>query len=130
MTRSLDKLASSRNDSSRSAFNKNNGSRPAFERNNDNGKIDGFSSDGMEHTKKSWKSKKFSKSGNLKDEKLFKSQKLAKSGKSLSKSGNLLNFNTKNIGPSFLIPKVRAAFNHLWLAFIEAPILRHFNPEC
>ena len=38
-------------------------------------------------------------------------------------SGNLFNFNTKNNGPSFLTPKTRAAFNHLWLAFTKALIL-------
>ena len=30
---------------------------------------------------------------------------------------------------NFLIPDAKKAFNHLWLAFIKAPILRHFDPE-
>ena len=38
-----------------------------------------------------------------------------------------------NIGatgePNFLTPNAKEAFNHLRLAFIEAPILRHFDPE-
>ena len=38
-----------------------------------------------------------------------------------------------NIGatgePNFLTPNAKKAFNHLWLAFIEAPILRHFDLE-
>ena len=36
-----------------------------------------------------------------------------------------------NIGatgePNFLTSDAKKAFNHLWLAFIEAPILRHFD---
>ena len=55
--------------------------------------------------------------------KLFKSQKPAKLEKKLSKSGNSLNFDTKNSGQSFLTPKARAAFNRLRLAFIKVPIL-------
>ena len=31
--------------------------------------------------------------------------------------------------PNFLNPDAKKAFNHLRLAFIEAPILRHFDPE-
>ena len=50
--------------------------------------------------------------------------------KKLSKSGNLPNFDAKNSRPSFLTPKARSAFNRLWLAFTEAPILQHFDPEC
>ena len=38
-----------------------------------------------------------------------------------------------NIGatgePNFLTPNAKKAFNHLRLAFIEAPILRYFDPE-
>ena len=38
-----------------------------------------------------------------------------------------------NIGatrePTFLTPNAKKTFNHLWLAFIEAPILRRFDPE-
>ena len=58
-----------------------------------------------------------------------KSQKLAKSKKP-SKSGNSPNFDAKKAGPSFLTPEARSAFNRLRLAFTEAPILRHFDPEC
>ena len=68
---------------------------------------------------------------------MFKSQKLSKSEKSkgkkskkLSKSGNSYNFDAKNSGPSFLIPKTRSAFNCLRLAFTKTPILWHFDPEC
>ena len=32
--------------------------------------------------------------------------------------------------PIFLAPNAREAFNQLWQANIEAPILRHFDPEC
>ena len=32
--------------------------------------------------------------------------------------------------PMFLTPKARKAFNHLRQAFIKAPILWHFDPEC
>ena len=38
-----------------------------------------------------------------------------------------------NIGatgePNFLTSDTKKAFNHLRLAFIEAPILQHFDPE-
>ena len=33
-------------------------------------------------------------------------------------------------GTDFLIPKTRLAFTRLRQAFIEAPILHHFNPKC
>ena len=36
----------------------------------------------------------------------------------------------KKADPSFLTPKTRAAFNRLWLAFTEAQIIWHFDPEC
>ena len=64
----------------------------------------GNSIGGMKITKKSKK---------LKDQKLSKSWKSTKSGKNLSKSENLLNFDTKNNGSSFLTTKARAAFNRL-----------------
>ena len=50
------------------------------------------------------------------------SQKSAKSKKP-SKCGNSSNFDVKKAGPSFLTPKAKSAFNCLWLAFTEAPIL-------
>ena len=62
--------------------------------------------------------------------KTFKSRKLSKSGKNSSKSGNSPNFGATKSGPSFLTPEARSAFNRLRLAFTEAPILRHFDPEC
>ena len=61
---------------------------------------------------------------------MSKSQNLAKSGKKLSKSGNSTNFDATEDGPKFLTPDARTAFNRLRLAFTEAPILRHFDPEC
>ena len=33
-------------------------------------------------------------------------------------------------GPKFLTPDAKTAFNRLRLAFTEAPILQHFDPEC
>ena len=75
----------------------------------------------MEHARKSGKSK---------GQKTFKSRKSAKSGKNSSKSGNSPNFGATEAGPSFLTPEARSAFNRLRLAFTEAPILRHFDPEC
>ena len=68
------------------------------------------------------------KSGKSKGQNLSKSQKSAKSGKSLPKSGNLPNFSAMEVGPSFLTPGARENFNRLRLAFIKAPILRHFDP--
>ena len=69
--------------------------------------------------------------------KISESRKLSKSRKSKgkkskkpSKSGNLPNFDARNSGPNFLTPKARLAFNRLWLAFTEARILWHFDPEC
>ena len=57
---------------------------------------------------------------------------LSKSRKSKNnKSGNLTRVPT--IGatgePIFLTPSAKEAFNRLKQAFIEAPILRHFDPE-
>ena len=120
--------APSRNNGSRSAFSKNNDSSPASERNDGNGEVDEFGGDDVEHAKKSRKSK---------GQKLAKSQKLFKSGKSKveklkkpPKSGNRPNFNAKNTGSSFLTPKARSAFNHIWLAFTKALILRYFDLKC
>ena len=111
-----DKPAPSKNDGSRSAFGRNNDNEPIFGTNNGNNKFDGINigCDSMKHTKKSEKSK---------GKKLSKSQKLAKSRKHLSKSENSPNFDAKNNEPSFLTAKARTAFNHLWLIFIEGPIL-------
>ena len=81
-------------------------------------------------TEKLSKSQKLSKSGKSKSEKTSKFQNLAKSGKKSSKSGNSTNSDAMENGPKFLIPDARTAFNRLRLAFTEAPILRHFDPEC
>ena len=66
--------------------------------------------------------------------KLAKSQKssISKSEKSKKplKSGNSPNFDATEIGSSFLTPGARETFNCLQLAFTEAPILWHFDPEC
>ena len=82
------------------------------------------------------------KTGRSKSKKLAKSQKLAKSwklsklgkfkgkkSKKPPKNGNSPNFDAKNSGPSVLTLEARSAFNYLQLAFTEAPILRHFDPE-
>ena len=107
---------------------RNDGSKPASGENDSNGEIDKFGGDGVEHAKKSGKSK---------GQKSAKSRKSSKSGKSKgekpkkpSKSGNSLNFGATESGPSFFTPKARSAFNRLRLAFTEAPILRHFDSEC
>ena len=84
----------------------------------------------LSKTGKLSKSQKLSKLGKSKSEKMFKSWNLAKSGKKLSKSGNSTNFNATEDGPKFITPDARTAFNRLRLAFTEAPILRHFDPEC
>ena len=87
----------------------------------------GVGENGVEHAKKSGK---LSKSGKSKSEKTSKSWNSAKSGKKSSKSGNLTNFDATEDGPKFLTPDARTAFNRLRLAFTEAPILWHFDPEC
>ena len=93
------------------------------------GEVDrfGISGNGVEHAKKSGK---LSKSGKSKSEKTSKSRNSAKSGKKLSKSGNSTNFDAIEDGPKFLTSDAKTAFNHLWLAFTKAPILRYFDPEC
>ena len=48
----------------------------------------------------------------------------------MSKSGNLTNSDATEDRPKFLTPDARTAFNRLRLAFTEAPILWHFDPEC
>ena len=70
------------------------------------------------------------KSGKSKSQKTSKFRKSAKSGKDSSKSENSPNFDATEIGPSFVTPKASLAFNRLWLAFTEAPILWHFDPKC
>ena len=140
-TGSPDKPAPSRNNGSRSASSKNDDSKPVSGRNNGNGEVDrvGVGRNSVEHAKKSEKMSKFrkssklgklSKSGKSKSEKTSKSRNLARLGKKSSKSGNSTNFDATEDRPKFLTPDARTAFNRLRLAFIEAPILRHFDPEC
>ena len=118
----FDKPVPSRNNSSRSASSKNNNSKPVFRKNNGNIEIDRFSisKNGVEHVKKS---RKLFKSRKLKGKKTSKSRNLAKSEKKLSKSENPSNFDATEAGSKFLTPNAKIAFNHLWLAFTEAPIL-------
>ena len=105
------------------APSRNDDSRPASGRNDGDGEVDGFGvgRNGVEHAKKSGKSK---------SKKMSKSRNSAKSEKKLSKSGNSTNFDAMKDGSKFLTPDARTAFNRLWLAFTEALILRHFDPEC
>ena len=70
-----------------------------------------------------------SKSRNLKSEKLSKLQKSAKLKKKSSKNKNSPNFGAIKVGSKFLTSNAKTAFNRLWLAFIEALIFWHFNPE-
>ena len=120
---SPNKPAPSRNDGSRLTSSKNNNNKPASRKNDGNGEVDGFGvgRNSVEYAKKSEKSK---------SKKMSKSQNLAKLRKKLLKSGNSTNFDATEDGPKFFIPDARIAFNRLRLAFTEAPILRHFNPEC
>ena len=55
-----------------------------------------------------------------------KSRQLSKF-KKLSKSGNLPKFVTRKVGPSFLTPDTRTAFNCLQLVFTKVPIFQHFD---
>ena len=89
------------------ALSRNNSNKPASGKNDGDDEVDKFGGNGMEHAKKSGKSK---------SQKTSKSQKSYKSGKSksekpkkLSKSGNSPNFDAKNSGPSFLTPEARSA---------------------
>ena len=72
ITRLPDKLAPSRNNSNRSAFNKNDNSRPVFGKNNSNSEVDrfGIGENDVEHAKKL---RKLSKSRKLKSKKTSKS---------------------------------------------------------
>ena len=59
--------------------------------------------------------------------------KLSKSKKAiLNKSKILVNLTmvTNANATGYLIPKAREAFTQLRQAFIEAPILQHFDPKC
>ena len=124
-----DKPAPSTNNGSRSASSRNDNNKLAFGRNIGNSEVDGLSigENRVEHAKKS---RKLSKSRKLKSEKTSKSRNLAKSGKKSSKSGSSTNFNATEDRLKFLTPDARTAFNYLRLAFIEAPILRHFDLKC
>ena len=120
--------ALSKNNSSRSASSGNDDSKLASGRYDGNGEVDGIGGNGVEHAKKSRKSK---------GQKLAKSRKSSRSRKSkgekskkLPKSGDSLNFDAKNTRTSFLTPEARSAFNCLRLAFTKALILRHFDSEC
>ena len=55
---------------------------------------------------------------------------MAKLRKKLLKSKNLTNFDAAEVGSKFLTPDARTALNCLWLAFIEALILQHFDLKC
>ena len=112
MLKTTNELTPSRNNNGRSVSNMNNDSRLASGRNDGDNEVDGFGG-GVEHAKKSGKSK---------GQKTSKSQKSAKSGKNSSKSGNSPNFGTTESGPSFLTPEARSAFNRLRLAFTKVPI--------
>ena len=48
----------------------------------------------------------------------------------MSKSGNLSNLGITEAKLSFLTFGVKEVFNYLWLAFIKALILWHFNLKC
>ena len=114
------KPALSRNNGSGSASSKNDNNKPAFKRNDGDSKVDRFGSNGMEHAKKSGKSK---------SQKTSKSRELVKSGKNSLKSENSPNFGATNTEPSFLTPGARKVFNCLRLTFTKAPILWHFDPK-
>ena len=128
-TESLNKLAFIKNNNSKSAFNRNDNNRSPSRKNNNNGEVNRYSisKSDIEHAKKSGK---LSKSRKSKSEKMSKSWNLAKSGKKLLKNGNLTNFNIMGVELKFLISDARTTFNHLWLAFIKALILWHFDLEC
>ena len=124
-----DKSASNRNDGSRSASSKNNNSRPASRKNNGNGEVNGFGV-GRNSVKYIKKSEKLFKLRKLKSKKTSKSWNLAKSGKKSLKNENSTNFDTIEDRSKFLTLDARTTFNRLWLAFIEASILWHFDLEC
>ena len=49
--------------------------------------------------------------------------------KKLPKSENLPKIDTKKVNPIFLTFNIKITFNYLWLAFIKAIILWHFDPK-
>ena len=121
-TRLLNKPVSSKNNSSKLAFNRNNNNRLAFKKNYGNDEVDRFGV-GKNSIKYAKKLEKLFKLGKSKSKKTFKSQNLAKSRKKLLKSENLTNFDATKARPKFLISDARTAFNHLQLAFTKALIL-------
>ena len=94
--------------------------------------VDGIegSDESVEKYGKSSKTGKLSRSEKSKSEKTSRSQNSTKSRKKSSKSGNSTNSDATKDRPKFLTFDARTAFNRLQLACIEAPILRHFDPEC
>ena len=96
ITRSLDKLASNKNNSSKPASSKNNSSKPIFRKNNGNGKLNRFGYNSIEHAIKLGKSK----APKLSKLRISKSEKLAKSKKP-SKCRNFPHFGTKKTRLSF-----------------------------
>ena len=108
-TKSPDKPALSRNNSSKSASNRNINSRPVFKKNDGDSKVNKFGVGGnsIKHAKKS---EKLSKLGISKSKKISKSQSLAKSGKKLSKSGNSTNFDIIKNRSKFLTSNAITAF--------------------
>ena len=95
-------------------------------------KVDGVegSDELIEKYEKLSKTGKLFRLEKLKSEKMSKSQNSTKSRKKLSKNGNSTNFNATEGGPKFLTSNTRTTFNRLQLAFTEAPIIWHFDPEC
>ena len=91
MTRLSDKLASNKNNNSKSALNNHDYGKIIFKRNNGNKKDDKFANNFVEHTKKSEKLSKLRK---------LKSKKLAKSKKLLN-TENLPNFSAKEADQVF-----------------------------
>ena len=61
---------------------------------------------------------------------MSKFQNLAKLRKKLSKSVNLINFDTIKARAKFLTLNAKKTFNRLWLGLIKALILQRFDPEC
>ena len=102
--------------SNKLASSKNNNSKSASEKNDSNNEVNRFGNIDVKYIKKLKKSKKLSKSRKSKSEKLVKSKKL-------SKSENFPNFGAKKAESIFLTLGTKRAFNYLQLAFIKAPLL-------